>query len=106
MIEGTHWENTLSTAAQNPVQQRKTRVSELSIIDVNDPVPSKCVHSPLDYNLETKNVDGKLQETRTQQGQVRGTSDRDMLQQQGGYSSIGTKLRHNRLNEKTNPRWS
>lgn len=98
MMEGIH---SMSSVTQNPVQQRKTRVSELSIINVNEPV---C--SSLDYNLEAKNRNGKLQETRTQQRQVQETG-KDMQQGQvPGYSSIGKKLRRNRLDNKTNPRWS
>ena len=104
--EETHWVNTTSSATQNPAKQRKSRVSELSIIDVNDPLPTKCVHSQLDHNLETKTMDRNLQETRTQRGNVRETTGRDMRQEQGGYSSIGRKIRHSRVDEKTNPRWS
>ena len=102
ITEETQWVNTTSSATQNPAKQRKTRVSELSVIDVNDPLPTKCVHSP----LGTKNTDGNLQETRTQRGKVQENTGRDIRQEQGGYPSIGRKLRHNRLDEKTNPRWS
>lgn len=97
MAEGTHGENMTSGLA-NLTEQHTTRVSELSIIDVNDPLP----HSPLDYNPERKNLDGKLQETKQQytnrHGQVQeSVRGRDNWQQhQGRYS--GTKgSRHNEV---------
>lgn len=106
IMEASHWANTMSSATQNPVQQRKTRVSELSVIDLNDPLPTKRVHSTLDCNLETKSRDDTSQETRTLQRQVQETAGRDLRQEKGGYSNIGKKLRRSRNDEKANPRWS
>lgn len=102
IMEETHWVNTKSSLTENSLQQRKTRVSELSIIDVNDPLPTKRVHSPSDYNLESK----KLQETGTERRQVQENPSRFMREQQESYSSIGKKFRRSRLDDKTNPRWS
>ena len=89
MAEATHRVNSTSAGLPNLIEQHKTRVSELSIIDVNDPLPSKCAHSVLDYNAEGKNSEHKLQETKQQYRQ----EAVGWPQQQGKNS--GTKGRHN-----------
>ena len=102
VIEGIH---SMSSVTQNPVEQVQTRVSELSVINVNDPVQSWS-----DYDLTAKNANGRLQESRTvRQRQDGKTAGRDIQrqQQQPGYSKVGKKVvRHNRLDDKSNPRWS
>lgn len=97
MAEGTHRVN-MSSGLPNLAGQRKTRVSELSIIDVNDPLPSKCADSAFDYNPEGKNPDGKLQETKQQyrRGQSQEAVGRTWQQQQQGRYS-GIKGRHNEV---------
>lgn len=102
VIEGIH---SMSSVTQNPVEQVQTRVSELSVINVNDPVQSLS-----DYDLTAKNANGRLQESRTvrqrQDGKTAG-SDIQRQQQEPGYSKVGKKVvRNNRLNNKSNPRWS
>lgn len=102
VIEGIH---SMSSVTQNPVEQVQTRVSELSVINVNDPVQSLS-----DYDLTAKNANGRLQESRTvrqrQDGKTTG-SDIQRQQQEPGYSKVGKKVvRNNRLNNKSNPRWS
>lgn len=102
IIEGIH---SMSSVTQNPVEQVQTRVSELSVINVNDPVQSLS-----DYDLTAKNANGRLQESRTvrqrQDGKTAG-SDIQRQQQEPGYSKVGKKVvRNNRLNNKSNPRWS
>ena len=89
------------------VQQRKTRVSELSVIDVNEPIPTKRIHTPLDYEImENKNLTSKIQKTRTHCGQVEKKVVRDR-RQQDSYPKVGKKLRRNgRIDDQTNPRWS
>ncbi|XP_068725103.1 CCR4-NOT transcription complex subunit 4-like isoform X1 [Montipora capricornis] len=89
------------------VQQRKTRVSELSVIDVNEPIPTKRIHTPLDYEIkENKNLTSKIQKTRTHRGQVEEKVVRDR-RQQDSYPKVGKKLRRNgRIDDQTNPRWS
>lgn len=102
IIEGIH---SMSSVTHNPVEQVQTRVSELSVINVNDPVQSWS-----DYDLTTKNADGRLQESRTLRQRRDGeTASKDIQrqQQQSGYSKVGKKVeRHNRLDNKSNPRWS
>lgn len=90
----------------NLKEQRKTRVSELSLIDVNEPPPTKRVHSPLDCIKENKNISGKIQKTKTRRGQVEESIVKDGRQQQDSYSKIGKKLRRTKIDDKTNPRWS
>lgn len=92
--------------ADNLKEQRKTRVSELSLIDVNEPPPTKRVHSPLDCIKENKNMSGKIQKTKTRRGQVEESIVKDRRQQQDSYSKIGKKLRRTKVDDKTNPRWS
>ncbi|KAL9978483.1 hypothetical protein ACROYT_G016004 [Oculina patagonica] len=98
MAEGTHRVN-MSSGLPNFTGQRKTRVSELSIIDVNDPLPSKCADSALDYNPEGKNPDGKLQETKQQyrHGQNQEAIGRDDWQQQQQGRHSGIKSGHNEV---------
>lgn len=102
IIEGIH---SMSSVKHNPVEQVQTRVSELSVINVNDPVQSWS-----DYDLTTKNADGRLQESRTLRQRRDGeTASKDIQrqQQQPGYSKVGKKVvRHNRLDNKSNSRWS
>lgn len=90
----------------NLKEQRKTRVSELSLIDVNEPPPTKRVHSPLDCIKENKNMSGKIQKTKTRRGQVEESIVKDRRQQQDSYSKIGKKFRRTKIDDKTNPRWS
>lgn len=98
MTEGTHRVN-MSSGLPQLVGQRKTRVSELSIIDVNDPLPSKCAHSALDYNPEGKNPDGKLQESKQQfkHGQSQEAVGRINWQQQQQGRNSGGRARHNEV---------
>lgn len=91
--EATHRVNSTSAGLPNLIEQHKTRVSELSIIDVNDPLPSKCAHSVLDYNPEGKNSEHKLQETKQQYSHGQNHEAVGWPQQQGRNS--GTKGRHN-----------
>ena len=95
MAEATHRINNTSLGLPNLIEQRKTRVSELSIIDVNDPLPSKCAHSVLDYNPEGKNSEDKLQETKQQYRYGQNHEAVGRPQQQGRNS--GTKGRHNEV---------
>jgi len=99
MAEATHRVNSSSSRLPNLVEQRKTRVSELSIIDVNDPLPSKCAHSVLDFNPDGKNSDGKLQETKQQYRLEQNHEAVGWPQQQGRNS--GTKGRHNEVASST-----
>ena len=96
MTEGTHRVNNMSSGLPNLIGQRKTRVSELSIIDLNDPLPSKCAHPALDCNPEGKIADDKLQETKQQYRQGKGQKvvDKDNWQQQQQGRNSG-KGRHN-----------
>lgn len=93
MAEATHRVNNTSSGLPNLIEQRKTRVSELSIIDVNDPLPSKCAHSVLDHNPEGINSEGKLQETKQQH---RHGQNHEAVGWQQGRNS-GTKGRHNEV---------
>ena len=95
MAEATHRVNNTS-GLPNLLEQRKTRVSELSIIDVNDPLPSKCAHSISDYNSEGKNSEGKLQETKQQYRHGQNHEAAGWSHQQQGRNS-GTKGRHNEV---------
>ena len=94
MAEVTHRVNSSLSRLPNLVEQRKTRVSELSIIDVNDPLPSKCAHSVLDYKPDGKNSERKLRETK-QHRHGQNHEAVGWLQQQGKTS--GTKGRHNEI---------
>lgn len=97
MTEDTHRVN-MSSGLPNPIEQHKTRVSELSIIDLNDPLPSKCANSPPDYDAERKTPDGRLQETNKQyrHGQIQEGDRRGNKQfQQSRHSGI--KSRHDEV---------
>lgn len=93
MTEGTHRVNP-SSGLTNCIKQRKTRVSELSIIDVNDPLPTHCANSLLEHNTEKKKRDSRIQETNRQykHGQIQGVNKRDERQSQQSRHS-GTKTR-------------
>lgn len=95
LAEATHRVNSTSSGLPNFVEQRKTRVSELSIIDVNDPLPSKCVRSISDYNPKGKNSEGKLAETKQQFRHGQNHEATGWLQHQGRNSV--TKGRHSEV---------
>ena len=95
MAEATHRVNSTSSGLPNLVEQRKTRVSELSIIDVNDPLPSKCAHSISGYNPKGRNSEGKLLETKQQCRHGQNHEAAGWPQHQGRNSA--TKGKHNEV---------
>ena len=94
MAEATHRINSTS-GLPNLVEQRKTRVSELSIIDVNDPLPSNCAHYLSDYNSKGKDSEGKLPETKQQCRHGQNYEAAGWPQHHGRIS--GTKGRHDEV---------
>ena len=92
MMEGTHRVD-ISSGLPNCIEQHKTRVSELSIIDVNDPIPSQCGNSLLEHKTEKKKRDSRIQETNRQYKQNQGVYKRDERHSQQSRHS-GTKSRH------------
>lgn len=92
MTEGTHRVD-ISSGLPNCIEQHKTRVSELSIIDVNDPLPSQCGNSLLEHKTEKKKRDSRIQETNRQYKQNQGVYKRDERHSQQSRHS-GTKSRH------------